>query len=186
MLQSVARRLSAPLPIWHASLTPDQWLACAAEVASAGGRMVALWGSSALAAAGASPGTLPATTPAGWAPVAPGVGAGAIGLPHFKVHAAYAMADGLVWVELPLADGDCSYPDLEPLYPAAARMQRAMADLLGMRPAGALDQRPWLNHGAWAADHFPLRADCAPPLAGPSLPVADYPFVRVQIGRAHV
>ena len=196
MLQSRARRLGAALPIWHAILAPQEWLACADAVASSGGRLVALWGSSALVAAsapGAAPARLPAVAPdaapAGFAPAAPAApvtpGAGAATPLEFKVHAAYATADGLVWVELPLASGERSYPDLEPLYPAAARMQRAMADLLGMQPDGAPDQRPWLNHGAWAADYFPLRPDCAPPSAGPGLPVTDYPFVRVQGDGVH-
>ena len=42
------------------------------------------------------------------------------------------------------------YPDLSAHFPAAARMQRATADLLGIAADGARDTRPWLDHGALA------------------------------------
>ena len=34
--------------------------------------------------------------------------------------------------------------------------------LLGLEATGAEDQRPWLRHGAWPADFFPLRHDADP------------------------
>ena len=72
-----------------------------------------------------------------------------------------------------------TYPDLAPFFPCAGRMQRAAADLLGIVAAGARDTRPWLDHGAWPPDQFPLHEQT---LAGAGLPgreVVDYPFVRV-------
>ena len=42
---------------------------------------------------------------------------------------------------------DSAYPGLEDLFPAAARMQRATADLSGVYSTGA-DVRPWLRMGA--------------------------------------
>ncbi|HYN11676.1 MAG TPA: Ni,Fe-hydrogenase III large subunit [Burkholderiales bacterium] len=67
--------------------------------------------------------------------------------------AAYAVREGLLWLELP----GKSYPDLSGRFPYASRMQRAAADLYGVSAEGALDRRPWLIHGD-----------------------ADYPFVRVE------
>jgi Ni,Fe-hydrogenase III large subunit/Ni,Fe-hydrogenase III component G len=100
----------------------------------------------------------------------------------FAVCAAYGLADGLAWLDLPLSAGT-AYPDLAGIFPYAGRMQRAAFDLLGIAPDGAEDSRPWLNHGAWPADHFPLRrAAAAQP---PRQEVTDYPFVRVEGDGVH-
>ncbi len=103
---------------------------------------------------------------------------GAAGL---AVNAAYALPSGLQWVDLPLAS--TQYPDLSAIFPVAARMQRASADLLGIEAIGADDRRPWLNHGAWPHDHFPLRQNA--PNDVPPTPLEDYPFVRVEGDGVH-
>ena len=64
-------------------------------------------------------------------------------------------------------------------------MQRAARDLLGTRADGADATRgPWLRHGAWREDDFPLRREftAAAPLRSPR---ADYPFVRVEGDGVH-
>jgi Ni,Fe-hydrogenase III large subunit/Ni,Fe-hydrogenase III component G len=93
----------------------------------------------------------------------------------FAVSAAYATAQGLDWVELPLG-ATTSYPDLSHRFPYAARLQRASADLAGLTAEGADDSRPWLDHGAWTR-RWPLR-EMASELP-PRDPV-DYAFVRVE------
>ncbi|MDD1743776.1 MAG: NADH-quinone oxidoreductase subunit C [Methanomassiliicoccales archaeon] len=98
----------------------------------------------------------------------------------FAVAAAYASAGGLDWVELPLGE-EGRYPDLSGLFPYAARMQRATADLVGLAAEGAEDTRPWLSHGAWTR-RMPLR-QAAPEL--PQRDPADYPFVRVAGDGVH-
>ena len=92
--------------------------------------------------------------------------------------AAYANHEGLLWVELPLAAG-ASYPALSPVFPAAARMERAVRDLSGLDATGAEDHRPWLNHGTWPEDWHPLGRSAAADQAFPERGVTDYPFVRV-------
>ena len=95
---------------------------------------------------------------------------------------AYASAQGACWLTLPLADG-ATYPDLVPFFPVVARMQRAAADLSGIRAEGAQDQRAWLNHGAWPEDYRPLRA---PGTRHPTpTPLQDYDFVRVEGDGVH-
>ena len=42
---------------------------------------------------------------------------------------------------------------------AATACNARSADLLGIHPNDPTDARPWLRHGAWPADHFPLRKD---------------------------
>jgi Ni,Fe-hydrogenase III large subunit/Ni,Fe-hydrogenase III component G len=144
--------MASPLPICHGLVGAGQWLAAAQVVASSGGRLVALWGSDRRPADSVS------------------------------VCAAYALPQGLAWLELAI-DGDSSYPDLSTIFPCAARMQRAAADLVGIRAADAKDTRPWLDHGVWPQGMVPLRHDPAP--ASRERPPVDYPFVRVEGDGVH-
>ena len=86
-----------------------------------------------------------------------------------EAHAAYALPEGLVWLSLPCPGESPACPDLSALFPAAGRMQRAMADLCGIAARGAADTRPWLDHGLWPDSR-----------AG-----RDYPFVRVSGDGVH-
>ena len=95
----------------------------------------------------------------------------------FRLWVALADAQGQLLLELPLAAERPEYPDLADLFPAAARLQRAAHDLLGVRSAGG-DSRPWLRHAAWPKDVFPLRRDLPADAAYPAASDA-YPFVRV-------
>jgi hypothetical protein len=81
-----------------------------------------------------------------------------------------------------LPAGATQYPGIEALFPAAARMQRAIHDLNGLRSSDP-DTRPWLRHAAWPADAFPLAAESMPP--SPQEPVDDYAFVRVDGDGVH-
>jgi len=103
-----------------------------------------------------------------------------------SVCAAYVTLEGLLWFELPLAAGVNYYPDLVPFFPVAARMQRAAADLSGIHAEAATDQRPWLNHGAWPVDFFPLaQAAVQATQEFPDARLLDYPFVRVEGDGVH-
>jgi len=148
---------AAPLPMARAVVDRGGWRAAAQSIARSGGRLVALWGSDRRAN-----------------------GAGG-----FAVCAAWALAEGLVWLDLPLTDGEIGYPDLSVLFPHAARMQRAIADLLGLRADGAADTRPWLDHGAWPDGHRPLRVDPPAAAGAGERPPQDYPFVRVEGDGVH-
>lgn len=148
-------RLPAPLPVWHGLAGPDAWSAAARTVADTGGRLISVWGADRSAAGG----TLAAC-------------------------AAYAVPDGLVWLELPLGGPAQGVPDLAGIFPCAGRMQRAMADLSGIRVQGSHDQRPWLDHGLWPPGSFPLQHGTQPLAAAGRLP-ADYAFVRVDGDGVH-
>ncbi|MFX1765595.1 NADH-quinone oxidoreductase subunit C [Paraburkholderia sp. A1RI-2L] len=127
------------------------WLSLAAEVDASGGRLISIWGDE------RHDGTL-------------------------SVNAAYAVEDGLLWVRLTAGDassGAAAYPDLSALFPCAVRMQRAVHDLTGLRAHGARDVRPWLNHGNWPADYFPLRRAASGTERFESNE-ADYAFTRVE------
>ena len=132
------------------------WVRVATTVAESAGRLVTIW------AAENRDGTL-------------------------AVSAAYALDDGLLWVRLPLRDttpGAAAYPDLSARFPYAARMQRAVHDLTGVRASGAADVRPWLNHGNWPADYFPLRKSATGQERFRSNE-AEYAFTRVEGDGVH-
>ena len=141
--------MPAPVPIWHASVSVEDWSAAALAVRDVGGRLLALWGT------------------------------------RNAICAAYVVLDGLLWLELPLAAANAGYPDLTPVFAAAARMQRAASDLCGIHAEGAKDTRPWLNHGAWPADHPPLRASTGEAQQFADAQLLDYPFVRVEGDGVH-
>jgi Ni,Fe-hydrogenase III large subunit/Ni,Fe-hydrogenase III component G len=124
------RPLAGALPVGACKVDDDWWTTLAEAFAAAGTPLVALWGSDRR-----------------------DLGEG------FVVHAAYAADDGLACVRLPVTGERAEFPDLSTAFPAASRMQRAAFDLLGVRARGAADGRPWLRHGAWPADFFPLRRD---------------------------
>src|SRR5689334_21180810 len=123
--------LPGGVPAWHARCERDQWLAVAGGIAGAGGRLAALWANDERDAGGA-----------------------------FAAHALFATFEGLLWLELAVAESE-GYPDLSALFPGARRMQRAAFDMTGVRARGAADLRKWLRHGAWPAEAFPLRKEFA-------------------------
>jgi Ni,Fe-hydrogenase III large subunit len=88
------------------------------------------------------------------------------------------MDSGAVIFNLPLADAATPYPGLEPHFPCASRMQRAMADLSGVHSSDP-DARAWLRHNAWPPDVHPL-IDPSPQFTDHEGGVDVYPFVRVD------
>ncbi|WP_298829515.1 NADH-quinone oxidoreductase subunit C [uncultured Piscinibacter sp.] len=150
------RRVPAPLPIWHADVDREGWLAVAREHARPGGRLVSMWGVDRHDQEGA-----------------------------LAACAALASPDGLLCVTLPLAGPAQGFPDLSELFAGATRMQRAMADLSGLHADAARDQRPWLDHGLWRGSLPPLAARARPEGADAGTLPRDYPFVRVEGDGVH-
>jgi Ni,Fe-hydrogenase III large subunit len=54
-------------------------------------------------------------------------------------------------LSLDCADG--RYPSVGLHHPPAIRLERALHDLWGLQAEGALDRRPWLDHGRWGLRH---------------------------------
>ncbi|HXS52043.1 MAG TPA: NADH-quinone oxidoreductase subunit C [Usitatibacter sp.] len=151
----VSRPLAGEAPASYARATPAQWTEAARRVHESGGRLVALWGADRRDAGEA-----------------------------FSIYAAFAGAEGLAVLDLPLAGDHETYPDLSGLFPCASRMQRAVHDLLGLVPEGAVDLRPWLRHGAWRASDYPLRRDFDAE-AFRANAIEPYAFVRVEGDGVH-
>jgi Ni,Fe-hydrogenase III large subunit/Ni,Fe-hydrogenase III component G len=102
----------------------------------------------------------------------------------FRIYAAYLLPDAVMVVEHLLEDSSApSYPSLAGLFPAALRMQRAVADLLGIA-TDAADTRDWLRHGGWPETFFPLRRDVDGEQQYPAVS-APYPFISVDGDGVH-
>ena len=99
------------------------------------------------------------------------------------VYAALIAEPTVLLLALEIEETSATYPSLAELFPAAARMQRAAADLCGVR-ARDFDQRPWLRHAAWPDDYLPL-AGQAPPASQPAGRTDQYRFVRVAGDGVH-
>lgn len=150
-------RLATPLPIWRSTCPASDWQEVAHAVVASGGRLVSLWGSDRhVGNAGG-----------------------------YVISAAYATTEGLLCLELLLDQQGATYPDISASFPYANRMQRTIADLLGIVTEPMEDCRPWLNHGAWPADYFPLRHEVTGKETFPACELQDYPFVRVEGDGVH-
>ena len=93
-----------------------------------------------------------------------------------------AESNGLV-LSAPILHPRTPYPGIGDVFPTAARMQRAIADLTGLRSDDS-DTRPWLRHASWQEGYRPL-IDL--PRSAPELDaiLEDYPFVRVEGDGVH-
>jgi len=103
---------------------------------------------------------------------------------HTAVLAAYLCDRAVLVAQLRLPAGETTYPGIADVFPAAARMQRAAADLAGVR-ADDPDSRPWLRHAVWPSAYFPLAAPSEDPRPAGGPPVDQYPFVRVSGDGVH-
>ena len=144
------------IPAVIADVNEARWLEIAHMAHSQRSRLIAMWGSEA---------------PDG----------------YFSANAAYECEDGILWARLATQRGshsDGRYPDLAAIFPYAARMQRAIFDLTALQARGAQDTRPWLNHGNWPSDYFPLQRQATGVERFESCE-ADYPFVQVAGDGVH-
>ncbi|MFA5371361.1 MAG: NADH-quinone oxidoreductase subunit C [Sideroxydans sp.] len=142
-------RLAGAVPAWVGEIAAEHLPDICRQVRDGGGRLVALWGSD-------------------WRGRQQG----------FCLHVTLINEAGLVCLHVPLTEAHPHYPDIGHLFPAAARMQRATYDLLGLHPLGATDHRKWLRHSAWHGGSFPLRKDFDA-AASRTDEAEDYPFVQV-------
>jgi Ni,Fe-hydrogenase III large subunit/Ni,Fe-hydrogenase III component G len=150
-----ATPLPSNLPAIRCEAQGDDWLRLAQGLHASGARLLTVWGADDRDRNGS-----------------------------FRVRAAWLTPEGLVFTEHRIADTEQpSYPSLAELFPTAARMQRAVFDLLGIRATGA-DMRGWLRHSGWPEDVFPLRRDFD---SDQDYPVTSqpYPFVLVEGDGVH-
>ncbi len=142
--------------VWGLTIGRDEWREVAGDMADHGGRLLSLWASRQGEEAGSG---------------------------ESLMRAAYIAEPGVLVLNLPLAASKIDYPSIEPWFPSAGRMQRAVADLSGLLADGG-DTRPWLRHAAWPETFHPLVDTDAPP-PPPMLAIDSYPFVQVQGDGVH-
>jgi Ni,Fe-hydrogenase III large subunit len=89
-------------------------------------------------------------------------------------------------VSLRVKDGE--FPSIGRHHPPALRLERALHDLYGVKPAATPDQRPWLDHGAWGL-RAPLDGRHPAPLRNPAsydfLPVHGEGLHQIAVGPVH-
>ena len=154
LLLQDGRRLPANVPARQVPVDAAQWIANAQRLHDQGGCLLALWGADDRDRDGV-----------------------------FRVFAAFLLPDQVVVLEHVLAGGTLGYPALTRWFAVADRMQRAVYDLLGLE-ADSGDTRPWLRHGGWPENCFPLRRDVAAATTYPGQ-LRPYPFVPVQGDGVH-
>jgi Ni,Fe-hydrogenase III large subunit len=139
---------------WSLPVARDEWSQAAADAAADHARLLALWAS------------------------CDGDGDGAN-----IVRAAFIADPGVLVLHLPVGSDETGYPGIEQWFPSANRMQRAVADLSGLRSTDP-DTRPWLRHAAWPGSFHPLIDSHAPEAL--EIPAIDnYAFVPVQGDGVH-
>ena len=103
------------------------------------------------------------------------------------VHLAlYEEADSTLGVaSLPCLDG--RFPSVGRRHSPAQRLERAIADLVGLQATDPPDLRPWLDHGRWPVAH-PLGAARHPPRTLPPyafLPAEGESLHQIPVGPVH-
>jgi len=106
------------------------------------------------------------------------------GQPGVARMATHAGGPAIAVLELPCPGG--RFPSVGARHPPAIRLERALFDLTGLAADGALDTRPWLDHGRWPIGH-PLGT--AAPAAGPTpyafLPSEGESLHQIPVGPVH-
>jgi len=142
-------KLPGAMPICHGTVNAHDLHELCEQVKHDGGKLVALWASDDTAKDN-----------------------------HFALHVALVCATGMLVLTLPVAHEKPDFPDLSELFPAANRMQRSVADMMGIHPTDGGNHRKWLRHAAWPGNVHPLRKSFDIAARFP-LEEDNYPFVEV-------
>ena len=95
---------------------------------------------------------------------------GEAGMVHLAAHESASGTVGVASLPCP----DRQFPAVGRQHPPAQRLERTIADLVGLQPVDAPDSRPWLDHGRWPVRH-PLG-----PASAPGEPLPPYPFLAAE------
>jgi Ni,Fe-hydrogenase III large subunit len=72
---------------------------------------------------------------------------------HDAVHMSLLDEAGTDFATLSLDSRSGRFPSIGAVHAPAIRLERAIHDLFGIAADGALDERPWLDHGRWDVAH---------------------------------
>ena len=148
-------KLPGAMPIWHGVVDAQDLLSLCEQVKHSGGKLAALWGSDETQREG-----------------------------NYALHVALVSVAGMLVLTLPISLDKPKFPDLSEIFPAANRMQRSAADMLGLHPATGGDHRKWLRHAAWPGNLHPLRKSFDISTHFP-LEQDNYSFVQVTGNGVH-
>ena len=108
---------------------------------------------------------------------------GEIGAAHLALYE--ESSESVIVASLPCPDS--RFPSVGRRHPPAQRLERTMADLVGLQAIGAPDYRPWLDHGRWPVRH-PLGAATTPVGILPPyrfLPAEGESLHQIPVGPVH-
>jgi Ni,Fe-hydrogenase III large subunit/Ni,Fe-hydrogenase III component G len=97
----------------------------------------------------------------------------------FRVWAAFALGAGYSVVSAAVSGDDPGFPSLTGDFIPAYRFERQINCLMGLRPVGHPDLRPWIMHEDWPSDVHPLRKTFDPGEKPPRV-AGQYPWVRAE------
>lgn len=101
------------------------------------------------------------------------------------VHLAARDTEAIGVASLPCPEG--AFPSVGRLHSPAQRLERAVADLVGLAPVDSPDARPWLDHGRWPLRH-PLgvgQPGSPTPAPYPFLPAEGESLHQIPVGPVH-
>jgi Ni,Fe-hydrogenase III large subunit len=87
---------------------------------------------------------------------------------------------------LSIASAGGSFPSIGALHPPAIRFERAIKDLFGLEAEGAVDRRPWFDHGRWGVSSplgHPRETEAHAPYA--FLPAEGESLHQIPVGPVH-
>ena len=101
---------------------------------------------------------------------------------HMALYDPRSAETGVISLDCPAG----TFPSVAARHLPALRLERSITDLIGLRPEGAVDPRPWLDHGRWSVS-APLGAARPEPAQPPYafLPVEGDGTHQVAVGPVH-
>ena len=179
---SLFPRLPGEMPVWHGTVNAEELRTLSEQAQRGGGKLLALWGEERVLS---TEPRVPSTQNSELSTQNSALSTQNSALStQYSIHAALVLAPGMLVLTLPVSSEQPAFPDLSDLFPAANRMQRAVADLLGLHAGGAEDHRKWLRHGAWPGSIHPLRKSFDGSTVFPT-EEDNYPFIPVTGNGVH-
>src|SRR5574341_556706 len=97
----------------------------------------------------------------------------------FGVYACFRKESEYLVVKIEIPADDPTFPSIAKKFVPAFRFERQMQSLMGVKPVGHPDDRPWIKHEDWPADAWPLRKSFAASRKLPRVP-GEYRWVRAE------
>ncbi|MGE5895045.1 MAG: NADH-quinone oxidoreductase subunit C [bacterium] len=97
----------------------------------------------------------------------------------FGVFACYRWGSEYLIVKTEAPAADPVFPSITRRYVAAFRFERQIMSLMGVKPSGHPDLRPWIKHEDWPEDVWPLRKSFDPSKPLPRVG-GEYRWVRAE------